>query len=73
MTPAVTKLHPQTLEVTYITIEKGHGSPSQKGHRELPGTVDHIRIICHMIPTYIEYAPSSKQLMYDILRYAFFK
>ena len=36
--PAVTRLHPQTLGWSRFAIEKGHlTSPSQKGHKELPG------------------------------------
>ena len=33
----VTKLHPQTLEVTIQPFERVTFSPSQKGHKELPG------------------------------------
>ena len=44
----VTKLYPQTLEVTYITypLSSGHvNSPSQKGHKDLPGNT---RYICYV-------------------------
>ena len=34
---------PFSLEVTFSTISKGHVSPSQKGHNELPGSPD----VCH--------------------------
>ncbi len=30
--------HPQTLEITYIAFERVTFSPSQKGHKESPGT-----------------------------------
>ena len=33
----VTKLDPRSLEVTNNHL-KGHESPSEKGHKELPGT-----------------------------------
>ena len=58
---AVTKLYPRSLEVTFPTFEGVTFSPSQKGHKELPGC------FCFLNFERNEYLFGSQTLEYQFL------
>ena len=61
--PAVTKLAPLNIEVTNNLL-KGYFNPSQKGHKELPGTC----FFCWWSQSFVK----SEQLLYLFTNWIFF-